>query len=206
MTRHELRTPRLLLRGWRDSDREPFAALNADAAVMRWFPSTQDRATSDATVDRFVALHDEVGYTAWAVEVLTSEHGPASFVGFVGLVPPTFDPPFACADPCVEVGWRLASQWWGLGIATEAASAALRFALLEVRLPEVVSFTVAANLASQAVMQRTGMRYDGVFIHPRGVGQWWGPHVLYRVRADDLTVPGRAQQSGGAQPSGRTHP
>jgi len=199
MTRHELRTPRLSLRAWRDDDLEPFAALNADPRVMRWFPSTLDRSRSDATVARFDSAHTELGYTAWAVEVLRSERGPASFVGFVGLVPPTFDPPFDHAVPCVEVGWRLAADWWGLGIATEAAAAALRLAFLDLALPEVVSFTVPPNLPSQAVMQRIGMRYAGVFDHPRAEpGDWWRTHVLYRATADDL--PGPTVRSGRTQP------
>jgi RimJ/RimL family protein N-acetyltransferase len=199
MTRHELRTPRLALRAWRDSDRRPFAAMNADQRVMRWFPSTQDRATSDAGVDRFDEAHERLGYTCWAVEVLESERGPAPFVGFIGLITPSFEPPFAVAEPCVEVGWRLDPAWWGLGIASEGAAASLRFAFERLELDEVVSFTVPPNLASQAVMQRIGMRYDRVFHHPRAApGEWWGPHVLYRAAADDGLpgVPG----------SGRTHP
>jgi RimJ/RimL family protein N-acetyltransferase len=115
--------------------------------------------------------------------VLASDRGPAPFVGFVGLQRPTFDAPFAHGEPLVEVGWRLAADWWGLGIATEGAVASLRFAVDTLGLSEVVSFTVPPNLRSQAVMARIGMQYDGVFEHPRGVGQWWGPHVLYRVSA-----------------------
>lgn len=199
MTRAELRTPRLSLRAWREEDLEPFAAMNADPRVMRWFPSTLDRDRSDATVARFDAVHAERGYTAWAVEVLRSDRGAAPFVGFVGLVPPRFDPPFSHADPCVEVGWRLAPDWWGQGIATEAAGAALRFAFLEAGLPEVVSFTVPANLPSQAVMQRLGMRYDGVFTHPNAEPDaWWAPHVLYRATVDDVTA--AADLSGRTQP------
>jgi RimJ/RimL family protein N-acetyltransferase len=199
MTRHELRTPRLHLRAWRESDRAPFAEMNTDPRVMRWFPSTYDRVRSDEGVDRFIALHDELGYTGWAVEVLESERGATPFAGFVGLVPPTFDPPFAHETPCVEVGWRLAADWWGLGIASEAASAALRFAFADAGLTEVVSFTVPANLPSQAVMQRIGMRYDGVFDHPRAQpGDWWRAHALYRATPDDV--------SGDPAESGRTHP
>jgi RimJ/RimL family protein N-acetyltransferase len=187
MTRHELRTPRLLLRAWRDSDREPFAALNADPDVMRWFPSTHTREQSDAAVDRFEAHHDRRGFTAWAMEVLDSERGAAPFAGFLGLVEPTFDPPFAHEDPCIEIGWRLARSWWGLGLATEAGRAALGFAFDVAGLDEVVSFTVPPNLRSQGVMQRLGMRYDGVFAHPRAAaGEWWGPHALYRCSGQDL--------------------
>jgi RimJ/RimL family protein N-acetyltransferase len=199
MTLTELRTPRLHLRAWRDEDRAPFAALNADPRVMRWFPSTQDRARSDEGVDRFVELHAERGFTGWAVEVLDSERGPAPFVGFVGLVPPAFAPPFGHVEPLVEVGWRLDAAWWGLGIATEAAHEALRFGFEDAGLTEIVSFTVPPNLASQAVMQRIGMRYDGVFHHPRAAAaDWWGPHVLYRVDRDAASAARAA--------SGRTHP
>jgi ribosomal-protein-alanine N-acetyltransferase len=162
--------------------------MNADPEVMQWVPSTMTREQSDAGVDRFDAHHDEHGYTAWAVEVLESERGPAPFVGFLGLVRPTFDPPFPHTVPCVEIGYRLARPWWGLGLATEAGRAALRFAFLEARLPEVVCFTVPPNIRSQAVFQ-----------HPRATTDaWWGPHVLYRAAADDLPAP--------TDPSGRTHP
>jgi len=177
--------------------------MNADPRVMRWFPSTQDRAASDAGAERFERLHDELGYTCWAVEVLESDRGPASFVGFVGLVPPSWHPPFAHTDPLVEIGWRLAPDWWGLGIAGEAAGAALRFAFDVAGLDEVVSFTVPPNLPSQRVMQRIGMRYDGVFDHPRAEPtDWWRPHVLYRAVAADLVDERRAP----TDPSGRTSP
>lgn len=203
MTRHELRTPRLSLRAWRGSDVEPYAVMNADPRVMRWFPSTMTREQSRASVERFESLHDDYGFTGWAVEVHESGRGAAPFVGFVGLVPPSFEAPFAHTDPLVEIGWRLAADWWGLGIATEAAEAALRFAFDVAGLTEVVSFTVPANIASQAVMQRIGMRYDTVFDHPRAQpGDWWRPHVLYRVTGADLVDDGSAT----GDPSGRTPP
>ena len=109
--------------------------MNADPEVMRWFPSPLDRAGSDARSTGSRRCTTEHGFTAWAVEVLDSERGPAPFVGFVGLVRAAFAPPFDHADPCVEVGWRLDAAWWGLGIATEAATEALRFALRRRRPP-----------------------------------------------------------------------
>jgi RimJ/RimL family protein N-acetyltransferase len=203
MTRHELRTPRLSLRAWRESDLEPYSAMNADPRVMRWFPATMTREQSAASMERFESLHGQHGFTGWAVEVLDSARGAAPFVGFVGLVPPAFPAPFAHTEPLVEIGWRLAAGWWGLGIATEAADAALRFAFDTAGLPEVVSFTVPANIASQAVMQRIGMRYDCVFDHPRALPEdWWRPHVLYRVAAADLVD----ERGAVTHPSGRTPP
>jgi ribosomal-protein-alanine N-acetyltransferase len=195
MTPRELRTPRLSLRRWRESDLEPFAELNADPEVMRWFPTTLDPAASDAMVERIEAHHDEHGYGLWAVEVHGSARGPAPFVGFVGLSRPGFDPPFPHADPCVEVGWRLARQWWGLGIATEAAAESLRVGFEEVGLSQIDSWTVSANVASQAVMTRVGMSYVGRFDHPRASpADWWREHVLHRRTVEEHRA--ASQESG----------
>src|SRR5436190_18212 len=114
----ELRTPRLLLRRWRDTDRPPFAALNADPLVMEHFPAPLRPEESDDLVDRIEAGFEERGWGLWAVEV----PGTTAFAGFVGLNPATFDAPFT---PAVEVGWRLAREHWGRGYATEGARAAL---------------------------------------------------------------------------------
>ena len=199
MTDDGLRTPRLSLRRLRADDLEPFAALNADPEVMRWFPSLLDREGSDALAARIEAHWAERGFGLWAVEVLGSEQGPAPFVGFVGLAVPRFEPPFAAPVPCVEIGWRLARPWWSLGIATEAAAEVLRYSFVDLGLTEVLSFTVPPNLASQRVMQKLGMRYDGVFTHPGAApGDWWAPHVLYRLDVDVW----RASTEG----SGRTSP
>lgn len=197
MTDDGLRTPRLSLRHWGSGDLEPFAAMNADAEVMRWFPSALDRAGSDALAERLRAHHAEHGFGLWAVEVLESERGPAPFVGFVGLAVPRFVPPFPATDPLVEIGWRIARPWWGMGIAPEAAAAVLADGFDRLDLEEIVSFTVPPNLASQRVMQKLGMRYDGVFTHPSAApDDWWAAHVLYRLTVDEW----RTQTEG----SGRT--
>ena len=127
----ELRTDRLLLRHWRASDHEPFAALNADPAVMRYFPAPVDRATSDAFADRMQSQLESRGWGLWAVE------RAGAFIGFVGLMEVYDDMP--CA-PGVEVGWRLAAPHWGQGYAPEAAREALRVAFGGLHLAEVVSF------------------------------------------------------------------
>lgn len=181
-----LRTPRLLLREWRDSDRAPFAAMNRDPQVMRHFPGLMERAASDAFVDRLQELHQRLGYTLWVVEVLDSARGSTSFAGFTGLMPPSFPVPFAHLEPIVEVGWRLQTQWWGLGIATEAARASITHGFDVVGLPEILSFTVVANTRSRAVMERIGMRADGEFDHPRAQPKdSWRRHVLYRMGPTD---------------------
>ena len=120
-----LRTERLVLRGWRPpGPRRRIAAMNADPRVMEHFPGTMTRAESDAHADRIDEHFAQHGFGLWAVEV----PGEAEFAGFVGLAVPRFDAHFM---PAVEVGWRLAAEWWGRGYATEAAREALRFGFTE---------------------------------------------------------------------------
>src|SRR6185295_6794724 len=116
----ELDTPRLRLRRWREEDREPFAAMNADPAVMEFFVAPQSREASDASIDAWQADFARRGWSNWAAEELCS----GRFIGFVGLSVPRRVLPFS---PCVEVGWRLARAYWGQGYASEAARASLRF-------------------------------------------------------------------------------
>jgi RimJ/RimL family protein N-acetyltransferase len=172
-----LRTPRLILRHWRPSDREPFAAMNADPAVMAHFPATLTRAESDALADRLEAGCAVDGFGLWALDV----PGVTPFAGFVGLSAPSFTAPFT---PCVEIGWRLASALWRQGYATEAARAVLGYAWDVVGLDEVVSFTAVGNARSRAVMARLGMRYDPAddFDHPTlAPDHPLRRHVLYRL-------------------------
>ena len=176
----ELRGERVLLRGWRADDLEPFAALNRDPRVMEHYPALLTRAESDAfVVERAVPAFAERGYGPWAVEV----PGVAPFIGYVGLKEPTFEARFT---PCVEIGWRLAFAAWGHGYATEAARLAIAYGFGEGGLAEIVSFTVPANRRSIAVMERLGMRADGAFEHPRlAPGHPLRTHVLYRLTRRD---------------------
>ena len=175
-----LTTDRLVLREWRDEDREPFAEINADPRVATFLSRTLDRAASDAFVDRIVAAWESDGYGLWAVE----RQADGGLLGFVGLAAPSFDAHFT---PCVEVGWRFAPAAWGHGYATEGARAALRFGFEELELAEIVSFTVPHNLKSRAVMDRLGMTRDPSedFDNPNlPEGHPIRPHVLYRLRRD----------------------
>lgn len=172
----EFQTSRLRLRRWRDSDREPFAAMNADPAVMEFFPAPQSRQASDASIDAWQSQFAARGWSNWAAELLDSE----TFIGFVGLSVPRRVLPFS---PCVEVGWRLARPFWGRGLATEAAQGALRVGFRRLGLEEIVSFTAVGNRRSRAVMERIGMldaHQD--FEHP-GVpeGSPLRLHCLYRI-------------------------
>ena len=173
----EVRTERLLLRRWLDSDREPFARLTADAEVMRFFPAPLDRAQSDGLAARADALFDVYGYGLWALERLDT----GEFIGFTGLAPMPEGIPGAGG---VEVGWRLAPAAWGQGFATEAATAALRFGFDTVGLAEVNSITAVVNIRSRRVMERLGMHPAGEFDHPRlAPGSALRRHVRYLLPA-----------------------
>jgi len=173
-----LRTDRLVLRGWSESDRAPFAALNADQRVGEMLAGTLTREQSDAMVDRFVSRWRTEGYSLWCVERADA----AGCIGTVGLSIPSFAP-----EEAVEVGWRLASEAWGHGYATEAAQAALQYGFEVVALDEIVSYTAVVNARSRRVMEKLGMaRRDPAavfdFLHPRLADDHpLKPHVTYRL-------------------------
>lgn len=173
-----VRTDRLLLRTWRQGDLEPFAALNADPEVMECLPKPLDRQESDDLAARLRGQFETRGYGRWAVEI----PGVAPFIGFVGLAYVDFPAPFT---PCVEIGWRLAREYWGKGYASEAARASIRYGFERLGLEEIVSFTVPHNVRSRAVMERIGMTRTPKedFDHPvLPDGHPLRRHVLYRIR------------------------
>lgn len=147
-----IETERLILRPWKDEDKEPFARMNANPEVMRYFSGTMSRAESDAAVARYINHQSDHGYCFWAVE----EKAEGAFIGFVGLNNPNDLP----LDNCVEIGWRLDPKYWGKGYATEGAHASLRFGFDEKGLDEILSITTHNNKPSRAVMERLGMTWD----------------------------------------------
>lgn len=148
----ELRTDRLLLRRWRESDLEPWAEMNADPEVRRYLGEPLTREQSDAVVAGMRAAFDARGFGWWALEVRET----GAFVGRVGLDVIGEDMPF----PGVDIGWRLTRSAWGHGYATEAAVACLAFGFETLGLPEVLASTTVDNVRSQAVMRRIGMTRD----------------------------------------------
>jgi len=152
---------------------------------MEFMPRRLSRDESDATAARLGAAIETRGWGCWAVEVKGSAaNAGAPFIGFVGLSVPSFQAHFT---PCVEIGWRLAKEHWGCGYASEAAAASLRFAFENLKLKQVVAFTVPLNKRSMRVMERIGMSRDpaGDFEHPKlAPGHPLRPHVLYRVNRE----------------------
>ena len=174
----EITTERLIIRGWREADLAPWAAMNADPEVRRYVGPLLTFEQAAAWVLNYQDDLDRYGFGFWAVEIRAS----GEFIGFTGLNTMDEGTPFSG----VELGWRLARSAWGRGYATEAGLAALRYGFDAVGLPEVVAVTMARNVRSQAVMRRIGMTTDPAedFDDP-DVGE--GPlrrHVVYRKLRD----------------------
>ncbi|MDC0598297.1 GNAT family N-acetyltransferase [Gammaproteobacteria bacterium] len=171
-----IETARLKLRQWLPSDKIPFARLNSNPEVMKFFPQTLSQTESDAFIQKVSASIAENGWGFWAVEIKATNE----FIGFVGLNQPSADLPF---NPCIEIGWRLAQEYWGNGYATEAAQAALNFAFKTLPLEEVLAFTPVSNQASKAVMHRINMTDTAQnFLHPSlPKGHALQEHVLFKI-------------------------
>ena len=186
-----IRSERLILRDWRDGDRELFHRINSDDRVMEFFPFRRDRAEADALMSRLQGWIDANGFGFAAVEL--AETGQC--VGFCGLYSDDGLHDFF-APGTVEIGWRLAPEFWGKGYASEAARAWLAFGFRTLGLGEIVSFAVWNNERSTAVMERLGMRRDPAtdFDHPRvpETHPQLRRHVVYRLAREDWNA-GTAQ-------------
>lgn len=167
------RTDRLVLRRWTSDDVAPFAEINADPEVMRYFPSALTRHETEAMIDRIELHFDEHGFGLWAIDI------DGRLAGFTGLNTTAFDTPMG---PHVEIGWRFATWAWGKGHASEAAREALRIGF-DRGLSTIYSFTTETNVRSENVMKRIGMarRPEFDFDHPR-TPDWWGQrHIVYSI-------------------------
>ena len=171
---------RLILRPLQEEDLHSFAKLNADPKVMEYFPKLLTMEESYHSLSALIKRFDQNGWGYWAVELKYNHE----FIGIIGLNRP--DDTLPCS-PCVEIGWRLMSSFWGNGYAVEGAKAALDFGFDVLNLDEIVAFTYEHNNRSQRVMQKLKMKHhDEYFNHPLlAEGHRLSRHILYRLtRAD----------------------
>ncbi len=177
-----IETRRLILRQWQKSDIEPFIQLNQDVEVMRYFPNILSSDETIALIEKIKNKFAAQGFGWWATE-LKENH---KFIGFIGLNIPDFEADFT---PCVEIGWRLAHEYWGQGLAVEGAKKCLEIGFNEFNLNEIVSFTAKNNHPSERVMQKLSMIYDAAsdFYHPKLASDHpLSLHVLYRLNKKDF--------------------
>lgn len=176
-----LQTDRLLLRPWIQEDEKPFIEMNQDPRVMEFFPSLLSADESLSYIKKYTDHFKKYGWGFW----VTVLKGSCEFIGFIGLRYDDFEAPFT---PCVEIGWRLKSQFWGNGYATEGAKAALKFGFKTLQLKEIISFTYENNHRSRMVMERLSMKHNPVddFNNPKlPKDHWLSRHVLYRLTRDE---------------------
>lgn len=185
-----IRTDRLILRNWEERDRELFFRINSDDRVMEFFPFRRDRDEAFAFMEHLREGIADLGYGFTAVEIAAT----GECIGFVGLKETDLEPFIPHRE--LEVGWRLAPEFWGNGFVTEAARAWLDFAFDQLDAPVVASFAVWNNVRSTAVMERLGMRREpaGDFDHPNtpDTHPHLRRHVLYRLTRDDWAKRKRA--------------
>lgn len=182
-----LETERLVLRSWLERDRDLFREINADPKVMEFFPFRRNHAEADALFDRVNAMIKEDGLGFYAVEL--KETGEA--MGFCGLAPANM--PGIFPQETIEIGWRLATRFWGHGYITEAAAALISHGFGAMQLAAVVSFAVESNHRSTAVMRRISMRRcpEMDFDHPRvpDTHPHLKRHVTYAI-VNEAVLPG----------------
>lgn len=175
-----IETPRLLLRHWKETDLPTFAAMNADAEVMRFFPETYDEQRTKELYDVIQEEFAARGYGLYAAE----ERESGAFIGFIGFHWATFDADFC---PCLEIGWRLGKASWNKGYATEGARACLKYGFSQLGFEAVTAFTAELNKPSQRVMQKIGMRFLEAFAHPEVPADHpLKPHVRYIIEKNDM--------------------
>jgi len=171
-----IRTDRLRLRNWRESDRGAFAQLNAAPEVTQDLGGPLDRIESDAKFDRYLAAFERHGFCRWALEDVNGQ-----FLGYTGVMPSRPGHPLGSH---ADIGWRLLRAAWGRGYATEAAKASLRDAFERARLKEVLAYTAADNVRSRAVIPRLKLQRAASldYSEPLGAGMWRG--MVWRARPE----------------------
>ncbi len=173
-----IETERLILRTWQIEDIEPFALINKDPNVMKYMPSVLTNQESEEFIKKMVLHYNQHGFGPMALTLKNT----GVLIGYLGLKNVEIESHFS---PNIEIAWRIASEHWNKGYATEGAKACIDYGFHILGFfHEIVSFTVPANLASIKVMEKIGMTRDlkGDFAHPKlPLDHPLSKHVLYRI-------------------------
>lgn len=180
MGEFSIETDRLILRDWRASDATPFHDMSNDPRVMQFLGVLKTVAEVDDIIERMSELQERVGCCFWAIE----QKKDAAFLGFCGVKPGPAETPI---EGRVEIGWRLAHPYWGLGFAREAAEASLDWCFSNRGDDSVWAITVDQNVRSRTLMERLGMQQQHAlgFDHPDvAYDSPLRPHVTYSIGRD----------------------
>lgn len=148
---NKIETARLRLRPFAEGDLEALVALNSDREVMKHITGGEPMPPeqSEARLKFYLSHWQQHGFGLFAVEY----KGKDEFAGFCGIQ-------YLDNTTEVEIGYRLAKDYWGKGIATESAKACLKFGFGDVKLDRIVAVVRPDNLASQHVLEKIGLRYE----------------------------------------------
>jgi RimJ/RimL family protein N-acetyltransferase len=173
-----IETSRLLLRGWRDADVVPWQAMCSDPEVMEHLGPPMTMEDAKAYVARMQGMQAQHGYCFWALE----HRSTGTFLGFCGVKPGAAGTPIVDK---IEIGWRMARDWWGAGYAREAAQASIGWVWDNLDADTIWAITTPDNDRSQGLMVRLGMtrRLNMDFEHQAlPEGDPLRPHVTYEIR------------------------
>ncbi len=127
---------------------------------MEYFPALPTMEDTTALVRRMQQMYADRKYCYFAVDHLET----GQFLGFIGLCDQDYPSPFT---PCVDIGWRIHKDFWGMGLATEGARKCLDYAFNSLELNQVRAIAPSTNLRSIRVMEKVGMKFLGNFEHPK---------------------------------------
>ena len=167
----QIETERLLLRRWVPADEAAMMEINREPEVVRYLNRAVDVAAVGAFLAAAQAHWDRHGFGLYAVQRRSAPFGRA-LLGFTGIAFPGFLPQLAHRP---ELGWRLRSDAWGLGYATEAARAVRSEALERVGLEDLISIIHPDNRRSERVAEKLGMAVEMSVYNPvlrRDVNVW----------------------------------
>ena len=169
---------RLGFRNWESSDVEILSTINSDSKVMEFFPSTQTRDQTLSFIERMQVQFSEKGFCYFAVDKIQTNE----LIGFIGINIQTFESDFT---PCIDIGWRLSSNEWNKGFATEGAKRCLDFAFSTLSISKIYSITPKVNLKSERIMIKLGMKKVKNFIFPAlQEDERLRECVLYEIKSD----------------------
>ena len=180
-----LSTARLRLEPLADGHLAGFNAMNSAPQVMRYLSGQPETlAESRAVIERVKARWADTGYSWWAF--IERESGRLVGAGAVQNLRREATP-LPDRDCPLEIGWRLHRDRWGSGFASEAAFAMADFAFEALHAGELLAVCHPDNRASSTVMERLGMR-------PQGVQRWYGKELTtYRIDAEAWRANARAR-------------
>jgi ribosomal-protein-alanine N-acetyltransferase len=174
-----LQTARLVIRPLDGSDAEAWIAMVSDPEVRRFLPPGPDPTmeTFERGIESRLAMERELGYAMWAVEDRTT----GTFIGQCGIRPAKSMDQDAGSE--IDLAYHFARAFWNKGYATEATIAVLAHGLGPIGLESIMAVTVPENVGSWRVMEKVGMRYEGLadYYGLKGLKkhvadrEWWSP-------------------------------